>query len=569
MAAHRYWRLKNRATNSGQIGMGQIIMAAVPAGAQQCVGGAPFASGTYGGSLDTSKSFTGNAGDNWFQSGGQNYDGGWIGYDFGAGNDKNIVEVRVSGAPSDYASQMNIWDVESSDDNVTYNFEWTCYHEGWNDGAVYTTFTKPTAGSSARFWAILVSATINGNLDLVLSELHFHETIGGGNVAPTDANYFPRNGSYPIGNAHDNDLSTIIYAGVSNRGVLVWYDFGVDKSIAQIEISSSDAGGGNNARCVSTAYILYSEDGRAWLRGSSIEAQAAWGSEETREFALVPPPPAMQLSEARTFSIITGTAADETLSSGRVFGIYNFPTPYVHDSGGRVLLAVVKAVEMELSQARIFAVVRGRVANPALRMWTGTLDGHDFVFLRLGDTVTLVYDLYSEQWVEWTSPQSGAWRPNVGMTWVGGAALADTYGSSIVAGDDTFGLLWILDPELPWDENPDPLRTPQEIAFDRIVTAQALASGRNYIPCYAIFLDGDNYGLTGAEFTPTILLEYSDDQGRTFISAESLGVETDTTVDNPYSWYSLGQINSPGRIFRWTDNGVLTRIDSASMNDDG
>lgn len=275
------------------------------------------------------------------------------------------------------------------------------------------------------------------------------------------------------------------------------------------------------------------------------------------------------VSEGRVFSIFSATSAGAQLSAGRVFSVYNFPTPEVQDSGARILLPVQRSIDIELSHERIFAIVKGRIANPALRIWTATIDGHDFVFLRLGDTVTLVYDLYSEQWVEWTSPQSGAWRPNTGMTWVGGQALADTYGSNTVAGDDTFGLLWFLDPELPWDENPDPLRPRQEIDFDRIVTGQVLASGRQYIPCYAIFLDGDNYGLTGAEFTPTIVLEYSDDQGRTFVSAESLGVQTDTTVDNPYSWYSLGQINSPGRIFRVTDNGVMTRIDSMSMNDDG
>lgn len=279
--------------------------------------------------------------------------------------------------------------------------------------------------------------------------------------------------------------------------------------------------------------------------------------------------PGIEASEAITFTIFASLAAAERVSGARVFAIYAYPSASVVASEGRIFSAVKFSGPMEASEARVFALVRGRIANPALRMWTGTLDGHDFVFLRLGDTVTLVYDLYSEQWVEWTSPQSGAWRPNAGMTWVGGAALADTYGSSIVAGDDTFGLLWFLDPELPWDENPDPLRAPQEIAFDRIVTAQTLVGGRNYVPCYAIFLDGDNYGLTGAEFTPTIVLEYSDDQGRNFVSAEALGVETDLEVNNPYSWYSLGQINSPGRIFRWTDNGVLTRIDSVSMNDDG
>lgn len=241
----------------------------------------------------------------------------------------------------------------------------------------------------------------------------------------------------------------------------------------------------------------------------------------------------------------------------------------MYASEGRVFAAVKISGPIQVSEARVFAIVKGRVANPTLRVWTFTLDGHDFFVVRLGDKETLLYDVYSEQWVEWDSAQSGAWRPNVGMTWVGGAALADTYGSQIVAGDDTFGLLWFLDPDLAWDENPDSARNPQQIAFDRIVTGQVMASGRQALPCYAIFVDGDNYGLTAQDFVPGATLLYSDDQGRNFVAADTLAVQPDLTVNNPYAWYSLGQIQSPGRMFHVVDNGVFTRIDSMTMNDDG
>lgn len=316
--------------------------------------------------------------------------------------------------------------------------------------------------------------------------------------------------------------------------------------------------------------VEVSDDGVAWSTNMAIDCGGAWASEEIRLFLLpTDATPEIEATEARTFSIFSQITEEVQSPETRVFSVYNFPSEAMEASQGRVIVPVKRDSTMQVSQVRSFAVIHGRIANPRVRAWTFTLDGHDFYVLRLGDETTLLYDTASEQWIEWTSKESGAWRPNTGMTWIGAAALGDTYNSNIVAGDDTFGLLWFLDPDLAWDENPDSARTPQEIDFDRIVSAQSLTNGRSYVPCYALFLDGDNYGLTADDFVPSIVLETSDDQGRTFFAHDVLTVVPDITVDNPYSWYSLGQISSPGRIFRVTDNGVFTRIDTMTMNDDG
>lgn len=273
-------------------------------------------------------------------------------------------------------------------------------------------------------------------------------------------------------------------------------------------------------------------------------------------------------SEARTFSIFSSITAQEQVTAGRVFAVYNLPTDGENVSQFRNLMPVTGEGDIDVSEVRAFALIRGRIDNPKLRVWPFTLDAHDFFVVRLGDDTTLVYDLFSEQWVDWDSAENGAWRPNTGMTWVGGQAFANIYGSAVVAGDDTFGLLWFLDPELAWDENPDDDRAPQQVAFDRAVTGQVALQGRQSVPCYAMFLYGDNYGLTADDFTPAVRLEISDDQGRTFVDAGTITVSPDYNTQNPYQWLSLGQIESPGRLFRITDNGVFARIDSMSMNDD-
>jgi hypothetical protein len=144
--------------------------------------------------------------------------------------------------------------------------------------------------------------------------------------------------------------------------------------------------------------------------------------------------------------------------------------------------------------------------------------------------------------------QASAWRGSAD-------AHSRTPTGRISLGDDTWGLLWFLDPDQAYDDEPDAALPVQQIEFERVISAQVVASGRQAIPCYALFLSGDNYGLTAIDFTPSITLEMSDDQGRNFDTFETLTVEPDLTVLNPYQWLSLGDITQPGRIFRFTDTG--------------
>lgn len=262
------------------------------------------------------------------------------------------------------------------------------------------------------------------------------------------------------------------------------------------------------------------------------------------------------------------TSNELRTSTAYVTTLFNYPSAEVRASAAYLVTLTGTSNQIRSSAAYLTVIVRGRVAHPEIRAWTFTLDGHDFYVLRLGDTATLVYDTYSEQWVEWDGHGLPFWRTSLGMSWLGGRKLADTYGSDVVAGDDTWGLLWFLDPNQAYDDEPDSGLLIQQIPYERVVSAQVLAVGRESIPCYALFLSGDNYGLTADDFTPSITLETSDDQGRNYETFDTLTVEPDLTIENPYQWLSLGQITQPGRIFRFTDTGVFTRIDSLKMNDE-
>jgi hypothetical protein len=269
----------------------------------------------------------------------------------------------------------------------------------------------------------------------------------------------------------------------------------------------------------------------------------------------------VRASNAR-IALLGSTSNELRVSQAFVRTIFNFPSAGVRTSAGYITAMLGTSNQIRTSAAYLTILVRGRVAHPEVRAWTFTLDGHDFYVLRLGDKATLVYDVYSEQWVEWDGHNLPFWRTSLGISWLGGRKLADTYGSDVVVGDDTWGLLWFLDPNQAFDDEPDAGLPVQQIPFDRVVSAQVLASGRQAIPCYSLFLSGDNYGLTAIDFVPSITLETSDDQGRNYEVFDTLTVEPDLSVENPYQWLSLGQITQPGRIFRFTDTGVFTRIDS-------
>lgn len=245
---------------------------------------------------------------------------------------------------------------------------------------------------------------------------------------------------------------------------------------------------------------------------------------------------------------------------------YNVPADSLRATAASLVMSIQRETNVRATQANILAAVIGRTYDPVVRAWTFSLDGHDFYVLRLGMRETLVYDTYSKQWVEWDSGDLPFWRPSTGATWVGAQNLGVNYGSNIVAGDDLFGVLWLLDPLLPYDDNPNENRQQTQLPFERVVTGQIVAKGRQPIPCYAVFLSGDNYDIT-AGFTSQVELEVSDDQGRTFVSCGAVTSPVDYALQLPAQWLSLGQITAPGRIFRITDNGVLTRIDTLEVND--
>lgn len=274
--------------------------------------------------------------------------------------------------------------------------------------------------------------------------------------------------------------------------------------------------------------------------------------------------PFVQAVQAR---VLSSQITTPVLRAGmsRAFGAIAFPTPFEQVSQAGVFVSARGwNNDMQVSQSRVFAAVRGAVANTSVRTFTITLDGHDFYIVRLGDAEVLIFDDYSQQWTVWQSGISARiWRANKGLNWFGANKISASFGSSIIIGDDVFGVLWVLDPLLGQDQNV--LEDGELQPFLRTLMGQVPMRKRDVMPCYEVFLTTDKGGpaYSGAFVT----LEISDDAGKNFHNAGSI-ISIEGDFGQEMSWPSLGQITEPGRLFRITDNGAFTRADSFDMTDD-
>lgn len=268
--------------------------------------------------------------------------------------------------------------------------------------------------------------------------------------------------------------------------------------------------------------------------------------------------------------VITGlrVLSDIQSSQGYAFAALGYPAQEMISSQASVQVTFRQQSDIKVSQASGFAAARGRVYNPKLRAWTFDLDGHEFYVLRLAEEKTLVYDLTTEQWSWWSSETFDFWRANIGTNWSSAGSIPFEHGSDVVVGDDSFGLLWILNPEQGYDDSPYlAQRDAGEFkTFPRVATGQVITRMNNTIPVYKAYLTG-SIGEPAYQ-SAKVSLAYSDNLGRTFNVADA---DVELTIDDfeqEIVWLSLGQYSAPGRIFQLRDDGALARIDGLDIDDD-
>ncbi len=274
--------------------------------------------------------------------------------------------------------------------------------------------------------------------------------------------------------------------------------------------------------------------------------------------------PNIQAPEASVLVVMRQSAHAEWVPEGQVLAAYNVPSDAVAATQASFMSPYRRTSQsLKGTQSFVAAVVKGRIDNPKLRAWTYTLDGHDYYVLKLGTQgKTLVLDLSTGQWSWWSTADEPRWRASIGLNWKSSSTIPINYGSNIVVGDDSFGALWVLDPLQGLDD--DPLEDKKN-TFPRVATGQMTTNDRIFIPIYKVNLRAS---LGKPELVAnTVTLKYSDDQGNTYITADEPQVSLAGNYEQEFTWLSLGQVQSPGRLFQITDDGAFARIDSMDVNE--
>lgn len=290
---HRYWRAVAFRSNGDYISGSELEMAETAGGANTIGSGTPMGTPEY----PYSATFARN---NMFDLNNATlfasvkHHNAWLGYDFGAGNEKAITEVRwrsrTDGDPQQFPS---FGKVEYSDDGIQWFTSW--YFRNAAAPAINTlkVFTRPaTALDTARYWVLLIEATQSTEAP-GFNELQLRTASGGASVASGGTVIY--SGQYDAGtwkatNAFDGNTATGWSSDAGPRvnlvGEYIGYDFGAsnDKTIIEVAISSrTDTAAG--AQCGPTrAHVLSSADGVNFIRQWGFDVAPTWVMNETRVF---------------------------------------------------------------------------------------------------------------------------------------------------------------------------------------------------------------------------------------------------------------------------------------------
>jgi hypothetical protein len=304
MAAKRYWRvflIHNNDTNF--CGIGKIQMADTVAGPNLATVAANASASQARAGCEATLAFNGtapNSDNGWLFGnfgGFNNYGyGNWITYDFGAGNEKDIIELRLAPGTGGVNRSPFSFRFQSSNDNVNFADEWCGVFSGWVN-ATFTTFSKPAAiPGAASYWGVYGLQT---SPPLVapyfgLANLWFRDGPGGAILSTGGTALASRSdaGTLPA-NAFDGDPATIWEAdGYTDTvsGFLLGYQFAAPVLPAWIDMQNrNDASFQNNLKANNAGEVWASNDGKNWLVKSAYAMPAFVGVSQTQGFAITAP----------------------------------------------------------------------------------------------------------------------------------------------------------------------------------------------------------------------------------------------------------------------------------------
>jgi hypothetical protein len=292
MAAHRYWRMYITANNGYPGGwymtIAELQLRTSFGGATVCTGGTPISDSAYPG-RPASYAFDGNTTSSW--SSDSIALPHYIGYDFGAGNEKDIVEMSVM--PADGINRYPTdWQLQYSDNGTTWATLFRVQFSDWTSAGPFVFNTSsnrdPVSNGASTFWR-LRSTAVDGGSSLGLSTLVMRASAGGadqcaGGTPFASTALEPALTDGLASNAFDG---AAIYSGTtltSWRGATVteWigYRFASAKTITEIGITARSTFINQSPK----DFVLEYWNGSTFQTAFTITGSSGWGATETRYF---------------------------------------------------------------------------------------------------------------------------------------------------------------------------------------------------------------------------------------------------------------------------------------------
>lgn len=285
MAAHRYWRIinyRNAGAGNQYTGLTELELRTAIGGADQTGSGTALSAGSI--QAGTAANAFDNNNTSIIQWGGWGQ-GVWVGYDFGAGNEKDIVEIAILPNKDQANRTFGDFRVQWSDDGVSWTDDWWIIQRSWTIG-VWQYFARPSgvASGPAQCWRI--RGTTVPDTTMSCGECEMRESVGGADVtgsgtASADSVY---SGS-PASNAFDNNNSTL-WSGAGTFAQNAWlkYDFGAGNAKNIVEISWRARGDCCNGQNPTAGVVEASPDGVNWLPRWTFSV-GSWTIGQTKVFS--------------------------------------------------------------------------------------------------------------------------------------------------------------------------------------------------------------------------------------------------------------------------------------------
>jgi hypothetical protein len=285
MSAHRYWRLQIDAVQSaGYTSVMELQLRTSIGGSNVATGGTASASSTDFGWV-ASNAFNGTtAGDGW-HSGANGFPATteWLQYDFGAGNDKDIVEFHIAARTSFTTQNPKDFRLQYSDNGTDWTTSITVIScTTWAANSYAMAFSANSGfgadGNPHRYWRLFVSVGANVT---EIAEMEYRTSIGGSDVTGSgSASVNSSGGGTSAADAFDNDGVTRWQSPISGSCWLK-YDFGAgnEKNVAEVAFVAS----ARPSFAPSHFQIQYSDDDATWAVWLPVSG-ATWFPGERKVF---------------------------------------------------------------------------------------------------------------------------------------------------------------------------------------------------------------------------------------------------------------------------------------------